>query len=240
MNRIRLEVCVDDAPGLDAAIAGGADRIELCSSLALGGLTPSPGLMRLASQSPVPVRAMIRPRPGDFVFSERDVETMLADIGAARLAGLDGVVLGVSLPDNRLDEEALGRLADAAGSMGRTLHRAIDLAPDPEAALDTAMALGFDCVLTSGSAPNVADGIATIGRLVARAGNRIVVMAGGGLRNGSIAPLADVGVRWMHASGGISRAERDTITAFGFGASERRITDAATVRALRETLDAFD
>ena len=98
-----LEICVDVAAGFRAAIAGGADRVELCSVLDPGGRTPMPGLLALATNAPVPVRAMIRPRGGDFVFDQGDVEAMLGDIAAARQAGLSGVVLGASLADGRLD-----------------------------------------------------------------------------------------------------------------------------------------
>ncbi|HCO54934.1 MAG TPA: copper homeostasis protein CutC, partial [Pelagibacterium sp.] len=118
-----LEICVDDAAGLAAAISGGADRIELCSSLALGGLTPTPGLMALAATSPIPVYAMIRPRAGDFVFSRDDVATMETDIDAARSAGLSGVVLGATHPDGRLDTAILERLVTRASGLGLTLHR---------------------------------------------------------------------------------------------------------------------
>ena len=103
MPDILLEVCVEDAIGLQAAINGGAGRIELCSALGLGGLTPSPGLMAEAARSPIPVMAMIRPRAGGFVWSTEDLRQMKADIAAARTAGLAGVVLGASRPDGRLD-----------------------------------------------------------------------------------------------------------------------------------------
>ncbi|MFN5999549.1 MAG: copper homeostasis protein CutC, partial [Paracoccaceae bacterium] len=110
---VRLEVCVDSAEGLAEAVAGGADRIELCAGLALGGLTPSAGLIALAAGCGVPVVAMIRPRAGDFVWSETEVAMMEAEIAAARAAGLAGVVLGASLPDGRLDVPVLQRLVAA-------------------------------------------------------------------------------------------------------------------------------
>lgn len=103
MSRIVLEICVDDAAGLAAARAGGADRIELCAALALGGLTPSAGLMAQAAGIGLPVMAMIRPRAGDFVWSPDERAAMLVEIAAARAAGLAGVVIGASLPDGRLE-----------------------------------------------------------------------------------------------------------------------------------------
>jgi len=130
MADILLEVCVDDIAGLEAAIEGGADRIELCSALALGGLTPSPGLMSAAQRSPVPCYAMIRPRAGGFVYSAAEIDIMTNDIYFAASSGLAGVVFGASLPDGRLDAETLITLSNAIGSMPRTLHRAFDLVPD--------------------------------------------------------------------------------------------------------------
>src|SRR5690606_30778488 len=105
-----LEICIDSPSGHAAAIAGGADRIELCSALALGGLTPSPGLMARAAKAPIPVHALIRPRAGDFSFTEDEIATMEADIDAARAAGLRGVVLGATHADGTLDAETLRRL----------------------------------------------------------------------------------------------------------------------------------
>src|SRR5450830_141894 len=149
---ITLEVCVDNAVGLAAALTGGADRIELCSALDTGGLTPSFGLLRAASASPVPVVAMIRPRGGDFCFDEAEIQLMLDDIDAVAAAGLHGVVLGASLPDGQLDHRTLERLVHRAAAHGLhcTLHRAIDLCPDLEQATVLAIALGFGRILTSG------------------------------------------------------------------------------------------
>src|SRR5690606_28852103 len=130
MSRILLEVCVADAESLDAAITGGADRIELCSALEVGGLTPSPGLMRLAAAAPLPVYAMIRPRSGVFAFGSRETQIMLDDIATVREAGLAGVVLGASWPDGRLDADLLAKFTQASAGLGKTLHRAFDLVPD--------------------------------------------------------------------------------------------------------------
>eukprot|EP01036_Dinobryon_divergens_P055490 gene55490-74084_t len=109
-----LEICVDDAEGLAAAIKGGADRIELCSSLGSGGLTPSFGFMQLAARAPIPVNALIRPRVGDFVFGDEDIDIMIADIEAARAAGLAGVVIGAAQASGTLDRPVLERLVEAS------------------------------------------------------------------------------------------------------------------------------
>ena len=144
-EKILLEVCVDSPQSLAAAIEGGADRIELCAALETGGLTPSPGLMALAAKAPIPVYAMIRTRPGDFVFDDVDMATLLADIDAVRAAGLAGVVLGANRPDGSLDRDVLSRLASHAKGLGMTLHRAFDLAgPGFAEAVELAVALGFE------------------------------------------------------------------------------------------------
>ena len=240
MTRILLEVCVADAESLDAAIAGGADRIELCSALELGGLTPSPGLMRRAAEAPIPVYAMIRPRGGDFVFDTREAGIMLADIEAVRTAGLAGVVLGASRPDGALDHDLLARLVGAAGGLGTTLHRAIDMAPDLEVAMETAIDLGFERILTSGGARSAMDGLANLARLQDKAHGRISIMAGSGVRAGNVADLLKaVPLREVHASCALPAAQNPAAVAFGFATDTRGVTSAAEVRALRERLDAI-
>ncbi|KKB11932.1 copper homeostasis protein CutC [Devosia geojensis] len=240
MTRILLEVCVADAESLDAAIAGGADRIELCSALELGGLAPSLGLMQRAASAPIPVYVMIRPRGGDFVFDEREAGIMLTDIEAARAAGLAGVVLGASRPDGALDRDLLARLVGAADGLGTTLHRAIDMAPDIDAALETAVSLGFERILTSGGARSAMDGLPALARLHDKAGSRISIMAGSGVRAGNVADLlAAVPLTEVHASCALPIAQNPAAVAFGFATPTRGITSTAQVRALRERLDAI-
>src|SRR5579863_227975 len=117
MPRILIEVCVDSTQGLKTAVEGGADRIELCSSLAVGGLTPSPGFIGFAAKSGRPARAMIRPRVGDYVYSEDEIDVMRRDIDAVRAAGLAGVVIGASLASRHLDEKTIARLAEHAAGL---------------------------------------------------------------------------------------------------------------------------
>jgi copper homeostasis protein len=195
-----IEVCVDTPAGLDIAVGAAADRIELCSALALDGLTPGPGLVRLARDVPVPVMAMIRPRAGDFVFDPGDLRAALEDIAHVRVAGLAGVVLGASLPDGGLDTPTLARMVDAAAGLDLTLHRAFDLTPDPFAALDSAVALGFTRILTSGQARAASEGADLLARLVEAADGRIGIMAGGGVRAAHAARLKATGVVALHGS----------------------------------------
>lgn len=233
----RLEVCVDDARGLDAAIAGGADRIELCGALSLGGLTPSPGLMRLAADAPVPVYAMIRPRAGGFVYDEADLRQMESDIRAAREAGLAGIVIGATFPDGRLDWQALRRLI-SVGPLPATLHRAIDLSPDLDEAVETAIALGFERVLSSGGEKIATDGLDALTRMAARAGERIVIMPGSGITAETVdVLLGRYPFRDIHAScSSPDLAAGEKERALGFAVSNPRRTDAEKVRALKARL----
>lgn len=233
-----LEICVADAHSLEAAIEGGADRIELCSALELGGLTPSSGLMRLAAQAPIPVYAMIRPRAGDFVFSARESEIMLDDIEAAGGAGLAGVVLGASQPDGQLDDALLSRLRVQAQGLGTTLHRAFDLVPEPLAALETAVALGFERILTSGGAVTAPEGLEALVRLHRAARGRIGIMPGSGLTPANIAPLlAALPVSEVHSScSAAGEPWSAEAVRLGFAVGRRRQTRADIVRTFRKAM----
>jgi copper homeostasis protein len=237
---IRLEVCVDNVHGLAAALAGGADRIELCSALDIGGLTPSAGLLRAASSSPVPVVAMIRPRGGDFCFDEPETQLMLSDIDAVAAAGLQGVVLGASTPDGRLDRHILERLVARATDRGLrcALHRAIDLCPDPAQATGLAVDLGFERILTSGGARSAPEGLAGLQRCFDAAAGRIAIMPGAGIHPDNVdllrarLPLTDV-----HASCSEPLPPpAPPIAAFGFDTGNRRQTSRTKVSALKAKL----
>ncbi|WP_370673809.1 copper homeostasis protein CutC [Pleomorphomonas sp. PLEO] len=238
---VHLEVCIDDVASLDACAKGGADRIELCSALDLGGLTPSPGLIAAAAKSALPVRAMIRPRAGDFRFTEAEVDVMLADIAAVRAAGLSGVVLGAMTADNELDRLLLTRLVAAAGDLGKTLHRAVDLLPDPVTAVDLAIDLGFDCILTSGGALTAEAGASVIAAMVARSAGRIDIMAGSGVRPENAAAIRCAArVGWLHSSCARAEANGGDIRHFGFGPAERRLTAPDLVRTLKAAATSGD
>ncbi len=234
-----LEIAVDSVTGLDNAVRGGARRIELCAALDIGGLTPTIGLMAVAAEAPVPVYAMIRPRAGGFVFDAREEDVMLAEIQAVRAMGLAGVVLGASLADGRLDEALLARLISATEGLGVTLHRAFDLVPDRDAALEQAVELGFERILSSGGQPKALDGADALKRMVERAGDRLVVMPGSGIRAGNVREiLARTGAREVHASGREALAVTPDAKslAFGFQTATAMETDEVAVRKLKEAL----
>jgi copper homeostasis protein len=234
-----LEICIDDIAGLDAAVAGGADRIELCSALGSGGLTPSRGFMAAAALAPIPVYALIRPRAGGFLYSEAEVSVMEADVAAAREAGLAGVVIGATTADGTLDRHAIRRLIGAAEGLDLTLHRAIDVVSDMDASLDLAIELGFSRVLTSGGARHAEEGIDIIARLVERSAGTISIMPGGGVRPENAARfLAIPGVTELHAS--CSRADVGTerLVELGFSSEMPRRTDAEIIRKLKTEISA--
>ncbi|KSV80879.1 copper homeostasis protein CutC [Sinorhizobium sp. Sb3] len=240
MSDIKLEVCVDDADGLYAAIEGGADRIELCAALSVGGLTPNPGLMALAGPPPVPVYAMIRPRPGDFVFSAADLDVMRRDIDAARDAGLAGVVLGASLADGRLDTSMLIKLTGHAAGLRMTLHRAFDLVPDFTEAMEVAVELGFERILTSGGARSAPQAIDRLAEIVDLAKGRLSIMPGSGVTLDTVDALLDrVTVSEVHSSCSVREPAQDPrLVEMGFVSADRRRTDAETVRAMKARLSA--
>jgi len=232
-----LEICVDSVSGLQAALAGGADRIELCSALELGGLTPSPGLMACAAEQPLPCHAMIRPRAGDFAYGEPEIAPMERDIDHVAAAGLAGVVFGAAR-DGALDETVLGRLLTRAAAHGlpATLHRAIDTVRDPVAAIDTAIALGFDRVLSSGGARTAIDGLETLRAMRLRAGDAITVMAGSGIDARNVGRLLAIGIDEIHASCSEPHITGDTALArLGF-AAPIALTHSDRVRALHDAI----
>ncbi|OJT99331.1 MAG: copper homeostasis protein CutC [Rhizobium sp. 63-7] len=238
MPDILLEVCVDSAAGLEAAVTGGADRIELCSALALGGLTPTPGLMQRAAPMPVPVYAMIRPRAGDFIYSPVELEMMKVEIEAVRSAGLAGVVIGANRPDGRLDHAALKSLLTAAEGLGSTLHRSFDLAPDIAEAVDVAADVGFERILTSGGARTIAEGMAGIEEAFVAARGRVSIMPGAGVTLATIEVLlSQPEVTEVHSScSRLADMADEKLLAFGFASPQARSTDAAMVAALKQRL----
>ncbi len=177
-----LEICTGDPVGIEAAIAGGADRIELCSGLAEGGLTPSIGAIRYAASRPITVNVLIRLRSGDFVYSREEIDMMVADIEAAVRSGIDGIVVGALTPDGDVDMDACLRFIDAAQGRNATFHRAFDVCRNPFKALEDVISLGFDRILTSGQASDALQGSDMIRRLHDKAAGRIRIMAGAGVK----------------------------------------------------------
>ena len=162
-----LEVCVDSLASARAAIKGGADRLELCSALAVGGLTPYTELLRqIRQESDISVRCLMRPRAGDFLYTEEEIQMMAMQITALRAAGADGFVIGCLTQEGNLDAKAMAPLLEAAKGVGLTLHRCIDVSRDPVKTYLDAGKLGIDTVLTSGAAISCLQGMEVIGQLL--------------------------------------------------------------------------
>ncbi|MDX1932095.1 MAG: copper homeostasis protein CutC [Capsulimonadales bacterium] len=178
-----VEIVCQSVADAGNAREGGADRIELCSALALGGLTPTVGLLTAVRNAvPLPIMAMIRPRPGGFVYSSDELDQMATDARLLRENGADGLVFGCLTESRTLDVDACRRLRDLAGDGETVFHRAFDGVLDPIAALERLIELGITRLLTSGSKPTAAEGIPLLRTLVERAADRIEILPGGGIR----------------------------------------------------------
>lgn len=188
---MQLEICIDSVESAIAAERGGADRVELCSDLLEGGITPSAGLIAAVRRSVrIGVYVMIRPRGGDFCYTDAEFVVMQEDIRRARDLGADGLVLGVLDEDAGVDAVRAGRLVRLAESLPVTFHRAIDMTPDPAGAVAAVIDSGARRILTSGGAAKVTEGLDTVARMVAAAGDRLSVMAGSGITPTTIATVA--------------------------------------------------
>lgn len=177
-----FEICVDSIAGVRAAKAAGAQRVELCANLLEGGVTPSCGAIRQArTVGGIGLHVIIRPRGGDFLFDGDEFATMRADIETAKTEGADGVVIGLLTAAATIDVERTRALIALARPLAVTFHRAFDMTPDPFEALETLIGLGVERVLTSGQEATVLEGLPLISDLVRRAGQRVLVMPGGGI-----------------------------------------------------------
>lgn len=181
MGRI-LEICVDSLASARAAIAGGADRLELCSAFPMGGLTPYTALLeQIRRESDIQVRCLMRPRAGDFLYTPEEIQLMRRQMEQLKAAGANGFVIGCLTAQGDLDEKAMEPLLEAAQGYRLTLHRCVDVSRDPERTYLEAGRLGFDTVLTSGAAPSCAAGMETIGRMLrhqAQGGPQVLIGAG--------------------------------------------------------------
>lgn len=196
---ITIEVCVEGPDAAMAAARGGADRVELCAGLLEGGLTPSPGVVRaVVAELSIPVMAMVRPRGGDFLYTDREYAAMRDDVVAMREAGAAGVVFGCLTPDGDIDAARTAALVALVRPLGVTVHRAFDMTRDPAAALEALIACGVDRVLTSGQRPTAIAGLPMLRRLVAQAAGRIGVMACGDLGPDTVAQVRDAGLTELH------------------------------------------
>ena len=244
MKRALLEISVEGVDGLLAAQENGADRVELCASVLEGGITPSIGMVREAlRRARVPVFVIVRPRGGDFLYSEGEFAAMCEDVLALKELGVPGVVSGCLTAEGEVDAERTAELLRLARPMSFTFHRAFDMVRDPVQALEVLAGLGVDRVLTSGQRLNAMEGLANLKQFAALAAGRILVMPCGGLRAANIGHIVrETGLCELHF--GAHTAEPSGMTyrnpqvAMGGTPQEheyvKSVTDATTVRATVE------
>lgn len=196
-----VEICANSFKSALAAQHGGANRIELCADLSVGGVTPARDVIRrVISEIAIPVHVLIRPRSGDFCYSEDELQMMLADIAYCEQMGCTGVVSGVLTPNNTIDVVATKRLMDASNDMEFTFHRAFDLCVNPLEAIQKLMALKVNRLLSSGQQPKAIEGITLLTQLKEIVGNTIEIMPGGGIHAENALAFKDAGFEMIHTS----------------------------------------
>lgn len=236
-----LEVCAGSIDSAMAAANGGAARIELCSGLADGGVTPSAGLIKaVRAINSIKVNVLIREREGDFLYTSDEIDAMAYDVETCNSLGVDGVVVGALTADGRVDVDACRKMLAGKGSMSVTFHRAFDLCRDPFEALDALIELGVDRVLTSGLAASAPEGVEMLRQLNSYAAGRIIILAGGGVKSSNVRDLVDqTGVTEVHASarsavGSKMEFRRGGVSMGTPGTDEysRKVTDPVEVAAI--------
>lgn len=239
-HRCLLEIAVFNISSAIQAAAAGADRLELCENPLEGGTTPSYGTLKMVREKvDIPVFPIIRPRGGDFLFDGDSISAMEKDIALCKELGFEGIVTGMLSATGTVDEDQLKHLADLAYPMEVTFHRAFDRAANPFEAMEAVIRCGCSRILTSGQAPLAWDGRGLIKRLVDRAGDRIIIMPGSGIRAGNISELAGyTGATEMHSS---ARLENPSLMRFTNTAMEEHLTvlgvDMDNVREMKKALE---
>lgn len=245
-NNFLLECATDSVESALAAAKGGADRLELCANLIIGGTTPTLALYdEVRSHSDIPLFILIRPRFGDFLYTDYEANVICREIEMFQKAGAEGVVIGSLNKDGSLNVEHMKRFIDSAKDMSITLHRAFDMCADPFATLKQARELGVNTILTSGQAPSSLEGIDLYEKLIEKANGEISILAGGGIKASTIEKLLkQTSLTAFHMSGKIvvesSMVFRNPAVSMGLpGISEYNIwlTDESNVREARKVLD---
>lgn len=240
-----LEICAGSVESAIAARDGGAQRIELCAALEIGGITPSAGLIAEARKvEGIGMNVIIRPRGGDFLYNENEIACMEKDICTCKRLGADGVVIGALTAEGDIDTATCKRLIAAADGMSVTFHRAFDMCRDPREALEELIELGCDRVLTSGQAATAEAGIPLLKELTEQAAGRIIIMPGCGVNSGNAAKILQAtGTTEIHASArknvGSGMIFRHRGVSMGNPDSDeyaRKETDADEVRAIKESI----
>lgn len=238
----RLEICAFNLASALEAQQAGADRIEFCAGPEEGGTTPSPGAIRAARENlRIPLYPIIRPRGGDFLYSDEEFRSMVRDIEYCKQVGCNGVVLGMLCPDGSIDKARSARLVELAYPLGVTFHRAFDWCANPFEAMETIIGIGCERILTSGQRPGAVEGAELIDQLVREADDRIVIMPGSGVRSANIAELAaKTGAAEFHTSARVLKASAMTFVNAAMKESQDFVmADADEIRKIKEQLAAL-
>ncbi|MBO5728748.1 MAG: copper homeostasis protein CutC [Paludibacteraceae bacterium] len=245
MNMYKFEICANSVESCVEAQRGGADRVELCAGMPEGGTTPSYGDVAVARRvlTTTKLHVIIRPRGGDFLYSDLEKEIMLEDVRMARRLGVDGVVFGALTAEGDVDMEFMRQLMEEAEGMSVTFHRAFDVCRNPREALEQIIELGCDRILTSGQMPKAEEGVELLRELVERAGERIVIMPGCGVNASNIAHIAKAtGACEFHFSARSKRESdmifrRSRVSMGGAVVIDEYSRDVTDVEIVKETID---
>jgi copper homeostasis protein len=235
-NRVVVEICVESVDGALAAERGGAHRIELCSNLAVGGVTPGPELMRqVRERISLPIHVMIRPRAGSFCYSSCEFEIMQEQVAKARDLGMDGIVLGLLASDASVDVERTRKLVALAHPLPVTFHRAFDDSADLPQALEEVVRTGAKRILTSGGRRDGASkALSTLASLIERAGERIAIMPGGGVNERNVARIIQqTHAREIHASLGAPKSKNNHHGSANFEERVRKLVELSAASGNR-------
>ena len=228
---MKLEVCANAFESAQNAQSAGANRIELCAELSLGGVTPSAGLIeQVVKQLSIETFVLIRPRSGDFQYSDFEFETMKRDILFCKSAGCSGVVSGILNSDRTIDIERTKELVECARPMAFTFHRAFDQVKEPFAAVDQLIELGIERILTSGHMTFAIEGMEMLKQLMIRTNDRLIIMPGGGINPKNAKEFKSAGFKEIHASA--SRILDSNIQASDFGSPHRTLSDFRIIRSI--------
>jgi len=227
-----LEICANSYQSAKNAQDAGAHRIELCQELSIGGITPSYGLLQqVLNTLTIPVFVLIRPRSGNFVYSEAEFQIMKTDIEMCKNLGCHGIVSGILYPDRTIDIERTKTLVELSRPLPFTFHRAFDEVINPEEALDQLIDLGVHRVLTSGQETKAENGLELLKKLHKKANNKITILAGSGITASNVSTFKDAGLEEIHASASVEIQQDKSI----FGMTQT-VSDLTTIKAILDEL----
>ncbi|NVK52289.1 MAG: copper homeostasis protein CutC [Flavobacteriaceae bacterium] len=230
-----LEICANSYQSAINAEKAGANRIELCSELSVGGITPSYGVLKKVTQQlTIPVHVLLRPRSGDFTYTNEEFEIMKENIRICKELGVAGIVSGILHKDNTIDYKRTQALVELSGSLHFAFHRGFDCIPNPKEALQNLIALGVQTILTSGQQPKAENGILLLQELQELAGNKLTILAGGGINPNNVGLFKKAGLKAVHASASIVTQRNDSDTYFG--KTPQTVSDIPTIQQLIKSI----